>query len=641
MIRDSIRRCVALGLSLTFPASLSWAQDAHSAIAPERASVPPFVRSYFPVEVPPVRLANSGRLAQLVRAGTLYLTVQDAVALALENNLDVEVARYNPLIANWNVTRSEAGGTLPGVPSNTSQVGASALGQGVAGSQRSAGISIPGSGSSRVQTTSASIQQIGPVTQTLDPVIQETSTFSHTTNPQANQILSETPALVDKTRVYSLSYTQGLLTGGSATVTYSENYLNENSPNDLLNPSSAPALSFSIQQGFLQGFGIAVNSRFITVAKMNAGVSDLAFQTQVINVVSQVLNVYYNLVASDEDAKAKRTAAETARTFLANVKEQVRLGSLAPSDVINAESQLVTSEQALVDSDTTRQQQELQLKNLISRVGTSDPAIANARIEPVDRMIMPDQDNLPSIGELVKQALSNRTDLATEKESESAAAVSNLGTRNGLLPNSGVFASDSQAGLAGTGHSLTIDGVTLAPNPKLVGGIGTALQQVFNFSYPAATVAGFYAAQLRNRQAQADYGIDQLSYRQTQLSTRRDLNQVEVDVQNYVIAVRQARARYEAAVANRKLQEQLLSSEQKRFALGASIPYNVIQQQRDLTTAQSTETAALVAYVTARIGLDRTTGTILAANHISLDEARSGKVARASAITVEHTPAAN
>ena len=626
MIRDALRRYIALALCLTFPASMSWAQNSNAAIAPEKPTAPAFMRSYFPVEVPPVQLANSARLAQLVRAGTLYLTVQDAVALTLENNLDVEVARYNPLIAHWNVTRAEAGGTLPGVPSNTSQVGASALGQGVAGSQRSAGISIPGSGSSRVQTTSATIQQIGPVTQTLDPVVQETSTFSHTTTPQANQILSETPALVDLTRVYSLNYTQGLLTGGSATISYNENYLNENSPNDLLNPSSAPAVSVSIQQGFLQGFGIAVNSRFITVAKMNAGVSDLAFQTQVTNVVAQVLNVYYNLVASDQDVTAKRSAAETARTFLKNVKQQVQFGALAPSDVINAESQLVTSEQALVDSDTTRQQQELQLKNLISRNGTADPAIANARIEPVDHMIMPDQDNLPSIEELVKQALTDRTDLATEKESEATAVVSNLGTKNGLLPNSGVFASDSQAGLAGTGHSLTVDGVTLSPNKALVGGIGTALQEVFSFSYPTSSIAGYYAAQLRNRQAQADYSIDQLSYRQTQLSTRKDLNQAQVDVQNYVIAIRQARARYQAAVANRKLQEQLLSSEQKRFALGASVPYNVIQQQRDLVAAQSSETAALVAYTTARIGLDRTTGTILPANHISLDEARSGKV---------------
>lgn len=625
------RRWLALGLSLTCPLSCTWAQQ--TSIAPAKASVPAIVRPYFAVEVPPVRLANSTRLSELVRAGTLYLTVQDAIALALENNIDIEVARYNPLVARWNVTRAEAGGTLPGVPSNSAQVGASALGQGVAGTQRSAGVSLPGSGSSRVQTTSTSVQQIGPVTATLDPVIQETNTFSHTTSPQANQILSETPALVDLTRVYSLTYQQGLLTGASASVSYTDNYLNENSPNDALNPTSAPNLSFSVQQNFLQGFGIAVNSRFITVAKMNASISDVAFQTLVINVVYQVLNGYYSLEATDEDAKAKRDAVRVADTFLANVKEQVRLGALAPSDTINAESQLVTSQQALVDAETTRQQQEVQLKNLLSRTGTADPVLTSAHIEPVDRMTMPESDDLPSVDELVKGALTNRTDLITEREGEKTAEVSNLGTRNGILPVLAAGASESQAGVAGTGHTIVTPLGKISPNPALVGGIGNALEQVFSFAYPTAGVGGGFFGVLRNRQAQADYAIDQLSYRQTQLTTQKDAHQVEVDVLNYVIALRQARSRYQAAVRNRILQEQLLSSEQKRFKLGASIPYNVIVEQRDLAAAQSTEVASLAAYTNARLALDRTTGALLSANHVSLDEARSGKVARESKIT--------
>jgi len=377
MISGMLRRLTALGLALTCPLAVSWAQQPYAAIEPTKASVPALWRSYFPVEVPPVRLANSGRFSDLVRGGILYLTAQDAIALALENNIDIEVARYNPLITSWNLTRAEAGGALPGVPSNTSQVGAAALGQGVAGSQAAAGIVLPGSSSKASQTSNTSIQQIGPVTQTLDPIIQETSTFSHTTNLLPVETLSGTATLIDLTRAYSLSFTQGLLTGGSATVSYAENYLNENSPTDSLNPSSAPSLNFTFQQGFLQGFGIALNSRFITVAKMNVGISDITFQSQVINVVAQVLNDYYSLEAADEDSKAKRTAADTARTFLANVKEQVRLGALAPSDEINAESQLVTSQQALVDSDATRQQQEVILKNLLSRPGTADPVLAN------------------------------------------------------------------------------------------------------------------------------------------------------------------------------------------------------------------------------------------------------------------------
>ncbi len=612
-------------------APLAWAQQ--SAIAPVAPHAPAILRPYLAPEVPPVRLANSPRLSELVRAGTLYLTVQDAIALALENNIDIEVARYNPLILGWNVTRSEAGGALPGVPSNASQAGAVSVGQGVAGSQQAAGVTAPGTSSGHVQSTNATISQIGPITPTLDPIIQESSTFSHTTSLYPDAEASATATLVDGTRAYTASIQQGLLTGGTVTLTYTDHYLNENSPTDVLNPTSAPSLSISAQQFLLNSGGVAVNARFINVAKMNRDASDLAFQTQVTNTVSQVLNAYYALEAAYEDVKAKRSAAETATTFLGNVKEQVRIGSLAPSETINAESLTITAQQALVDSETTLKQQEIQLKNLLSRNGTADPVLAGARILPVDPIRIAEHDDLPPLEELVKQALANRTDLASERENEAAAVVSNLGTKNGVLPFVVIGGSESQAGIAGTGKTVSFNGQTATPNPYFVGGVGTALGQVLRRDFPSESIYGGYEMTFRNRQAQADYAVDQLTFRQTQLTTRKDLNQVQVDVQNYVIALRQARARYDAAVRNRTLQEQLYSSERRRFELGASIPYNVTQQQRDLMTAQNSEMAALVAYITARIALDRTTGAILPANHVSLTEARQGKVMRESVIS--------
>jgi len=617
-------------LLLCSPASLLWAQQ--SSIAPIPPPAPAILRPYLAPAVPPVRLANSPRLSELVRAGTLYLTVQDAIALALENNIDIEVARYNPLISAWNVTRSEAGGTLPGVPSNASQAGAVAAGQGVAGSQQAAGVSAPGTGSSHVQSTNATVSQIGPVTPVLDPIIQGTSTFSHTTSLYPDQQASATATLVDATRAYTASIQQGLLTGGTVTLSYTDHYLSENSPTDVLNPTSAPSLSISAQQYLLNSAGIAVNARFINVAKMNREASDLAFQTQVTNTVSQVLNAYYALEADYEDVKAKRSAAETATTFLGNVKEQVRIGSLAPSETINAESLAITAQQALVDSETALLQQEIQLKNLLSRNGTGDPVLAGARILPVDPIRIPESDDLPPLEDLVKQALASRTDLASERSNEAAAAINNLGTKNGVLPFAVVGGTESQSGIAGTGRTVIFDGQTVVPNPYFVGGIGTALGQVLRRNFPSESGFVGYEMAFRNRQALSDYAIDQLTFRQTQLTTRKDLNQVQVDVQNYVIALRQARARYEAAVRNRTLQEQLYASERRRFELGASIPYNVTQQQRDLMTAQNSEMAALVAYVTARIALDRTTGAILPANHVSLGEARQGKVLRESTI---------
>jgi outer membrane protein TolC len=624
-LQADCQSALRLVVAMLLCASLAWAQQ-DSSIAPVAPHAPAILRPYLAPEVPPVRLANSPRLSETVRAGTIYLTLQDAIALALENNIDIEVARYNPLIAEWNLTRSKAGGALPGVPSNASQAGSVASGQGVAGSQQAAGVSAPGTSSGHVQSTNATVSQIGPVTPTLDPIIQEASTFSHTTSLYPDSAASGTPNLVDGTRAHTASIQEGFLTGGTVTLTYSDHYLNENSPTDVLNPTSAPSLSISAQQYLLNSGGVAVNARFITVAKMNRDASDLAFQTTVTNVVSQVLNAYYSLQAADEDLKAKSSAAETATTFLANVKEQVRIGSLAPSETINAESLAITAQQARVDSETTRKQQEIQLKNLLSRNGTADAVLAGARILPVDPIRIPEHDDLAPLEELVKQALANRTDLASERESEAAAAVSNLGTRNGVLPFAVVGGSESQAGIAGTGRTVVFNGQPVTPNPYFVGGIGTALGQVFRRDFPSESIFGGYEMAFRNRAALADYAVDQLQFRQTQLTTRKDLNQVQVDVQNYVIALRQARARYDAAVRNRTLQEQLYSSERRRFDLGASIPYNVTQQQRDLIAAQNSEMTALVAYVTARIGLDRTTGAILSANHVSLGEARQGKV---------------
>ncbi|HTS63954.1 MAG TPA: TolC family protein [Candidatus Acidoferrales bacterium] len=631
---NAIRKCLAVFLSTLGAAPLGWAQEPY--IAPVRPSVPGLVRPYFPVDAPPVRLSNSPRLAALVRGGILYLSADDAIALALENNIDIESVRYTPLILAWNLTRAQAGGLLPGVPSPASQAGTVASGQGVLGSQQAAGVSIPGSTSGRTQSTNATISQVGAVTQTLDPIIQESSTFSHTTAVQPNSQQSFTGVLVSDTRTHNASIQQGLLTGGSLTLTYTGHWLNENAETDILNPSSAPSLSISVQHNLLQGFGRAVNERTITVARMNRDSADLNFRITVSNVIAQVLNAYYSLAATYEDVKAKSLAAETAATLLADVRERARVGTVAPSDVIVPESQSVSAEQARVLAETTLQQQELQIKNLLSRDGTADPILRTVSIVPVDPVRIPDRDDLPPVAELVAQALANRPDLASEKENLAAGQINNLGTRSAVLPTAIAFGSASAAGLAGTANPIVGNGFTLAPPDTLVGGLGTALGQVFRHNYPSERVGAAFLTPLRNRQALADYAIDELTLRQSQLRTRKDFNQVEVDIGNYVTALRQARAHYEAALRNRVLQEELFTAERRRMQLGASIPYNVTQQQRDLIAAQSSEMAARVSYVTARIGLDYTTGMILSANHVSIEEAHEGKVSRQS--TIRETP---
>ena len=608
-------------------ASMIRAQD----IAPQRPQAPVIVRPYLAVSIPPTRVANSTRLGELVRAGMLYLTAQDAIALALENNIDIEVSRYNPFISQWQLERSQAGGALPGVPSGASQAGSVASGQGVAGSEAAAGVSVPG-GRSNGSSSNATVSQIGPVTQNLDPIVQEASTISHLSAPQADPVVSQVLNLTQTTHVYTGSYQQGLLLGGIVSVNYSEHYLSENAPSDVLNPTVAPSVSVSLQQNLLRGFGIAANARTITVARMNLNTADLNFKTQVISVVNQVLNAYYNLAADYEDLRAKTSASQTAQTFVNDVQRQIEIGSVAPTDLISTQSQAVSSAQAAVDSDVAVRQQELTLKNLISRTGAADPVLANVRIVPIDSIAIPAADNLLPIDQMVRQALANRADLASELAGEKASEVNSLGTKNGILPTLDGFAVESQAGLAGTPRTVTSGGITESSDKYFAGGIGTALGQVFRRNFPTEAAGAFYQEPLRNRQAQADYSIDLLSLRQTQLTNRKDVNQVEVDVRNGAVAIEQARARYDAAVGNRTLQQDLFDAETKRFRLGASTPYNVALQLRDLISAQSVAVAAMVAYSTARLSLDQTLGITLEANHVTLDEVKSGRIVRRSSL---------
>lgn len=598
--------------------------------APVRPSAFIAVRPYLPPQIPPIRLQNSGRLDSLVRAGMLYLTAQDAIALVLENNIDIEVARYNPIIAEWQLERSRAGGALPGVPSSASNAGNVANGQGVLGSQAAAGVGAGSNGPNGSSATNATIAQIGPIAQTLDPVVQENTVFSHQTAPQADTIQSVLPVLISNTRNSSFSYQQGFLIGGNVTVAYRDSYLNENAPTDVLNPSSAPSLTLTFQQNLLRGFGVAVNARTIRVSQLNVQASALNFKTQVSNTVNQVLNLYYALSASYEDVKAKSNAVEVAQKFYQNSDIQQRAGTLARLDVVTAESQLATAQYDLVTSQTNLRQQELQLKNLLSRNGVADPTLAAVQIVPLDRIAIPDTDELPPLKDLLATARANRSDLAAEQLGVQSSEISALGTRNGILPLLVGIASEGAAGLSGTPRTAVSSFGIETANPYFNGGIGNAVGQVLRRNFPTNRVAAYFQTPLRNDQAQADYAIDQLQLRQSQVQLSKDLNQIAVDVSNYSVAMRQARGRYRAAVQTRLLQQQLLDAEQKKLAGGASTPFNVVQQQRDLVAAQSAEIAALVDFSNARVALDQTLGVTLESNHISIDEAREGKVARLS-----------
>lgn len=651
------RRGLATLLACGLVAPSAYTQQM-STISPVKSSVP-VLGWYKTPYVPAVQLSNTSRLASLIRGGKLYLTAQDAIALALENNLDVEIARYSPILDQWNLIRAQAGGSLPGVPSGSSQVGAVASGQGVSGSEAAAGVQSGNSGGSGSGSANVTISQIGPTTPALDPVLQNTTAFSHLSSPQADAVLSQVLNLVQNERNYNTSIQQGFLSGGQASLSYSESYLNENSPTDVLNPTYAPNLTLSVQHNFLSGFGVGVNSRTINVWKTNLQIDDLNFRSQVIGVVVNVLQQYYTYSADFLNVGARQRAVDVANEFLANNRKQVQIGTLAPLDVTSAEASAATSQTDLVIAQTTQQQDELALKSLLSRTGVAEPLLQAVQIVPLDHIDVPDTDDLPPFNQLVEQAKTNRVDIAAERMNMHVSELNALGTASAVRPQLAGFVSLSNAGLAGASKPVVVaaspgelqqvqastnypPGYGACPSSyhtnlpcelpaaNLVGGVGTAAGQIFHRDYPSESGGVYFGATLRNRSNQADYAIDQLTMRQTQLQDAKDLNQLAVDVSNQVTALRQARAQYKAALQNRLLQEKLLDAEQKRFKLGASTPYNVVSQQSALALADYNVTSAMVAYSNARIGLNQSLGATLKANGVSLEEAKNGRVPRTS-----------
>jgi len=592
---------------------------------PVRPHASIFIRPYEGASVPPIQLKNSGRIYSLIRAGKLYLTVQDAIAIAIENNLDLELDRYGPVSAEWYFERTQAGGPLRGVSAGNSIANQVTSGQGVGGSQASAGLSSNGGGGGG-SGTNAVVSQIGPITQNLDPVVQSTVGYFHSSYPQADAVQSQTEALIGTRHVFNNLFQLGLLSGGYVQIAANESYLKENAPSDVLNPSVAPVGQIYVLHQFLNGFGTGVNSRFIRVAEKNIGAARETFRSQLLNTVANVLNLYWDLVTLNDDLKVRQRAMEQAQKVADDTRKQIALGATARVDIYAAEAQLSARRQDVAIAQASVQQQEILLKNTLSRNGIEEPAIDAAGIVPIDRIEIPASDELPPLRDLVARALAHRPDVALAKINDEAAEISALGTANGILPTLQGRALVNARGLAGTYNP-----VSGQPNPKnFDGGPGTALGQVARHDFGAELGAGLFVGQLHNRIPQGDYGIDQLQLRQGDLIERRNMNQIVVSISNQMTALRQARLRYSQAAEARKLQAELLEKEQQMFSFGTATIADVVGAQQSLLAAESTEVSSQSAYMHARISLDQVLGETLDANHISVEQARVGKVERDS-----------
>jgi outer membrane protein len=575
-------------------------------------------RPYRSRYVPPVNLTNSSRFDSLIRAGNLYLTAQDVVALALENNIDIEIQRYGPLLAREVLRRAQAGAPLRTV------------GLGVAAGPTSvslSGVSINGNGLSSntgtgVSSSGGIVTQLGPQPPSLDPAFSAFAQWQHVTSPQSNTVLIGTNAEVESLHTYQFQYSQSWLTGTSAQLTWASQYTKINSEFFSLNPFQNGYLDLQVTQNLLYGFGSAVNGRNIRIQKNNMKVTDLQFKQQVATTISSVLNLYWDLVAYNQELQSRNEEVRVAQQLLDNNREQVRLGTLAEIEITRAQSQLYSAKQDLLIAQTNLIQQEAILKNALSRSGIASPDLENVHVVPLDKMTAPGKETLPTLAQAVPAALQNRPELEQARLNIDSKKIGLVGIRNELKPTLQAFAELTNNGLTG---QVTALGIQEGGVPYFGGDYSNLLAQVFRRNFPNYSAGFSLNIPLRNRAAQSDYVTSVIDIRQSELDLQKQVNQVRLDVQNAVVGLQQARARLDAAAQARILSQATFEGDQKKYQLGASTSYQVVQDQRDLSSAQSSEMEALANYSHARINYDQAVGDTLEANHITIDEAKTGK----------------
>ena len=587
-------------------------------------------KPYRPVEPPPNNLADSTRIESLLRAGNLYLSLQDTIALALENNLDIAIQRYAPLLADASLKLTQAGGFARGVSTGVLAGPASAS---VSSSGTTAGTNVTSGALSSNATSSAVgasvISSSGPAIPSLDAAFVGGLSWGHLTTPQSSSFLTGTTSLVQRQNIGNFGISKGFLTGTTVSLGLNNTQVTCNNPRNDFNPSTTSSLALSISQHLLQGFGPSLNSRQIHIARNNREVSDLTFKLQVETTVAAVMELYWDLVSFNQAVQVGRDALAASQQLLENNRKQVEVGTLAQIEVVRAEAEIASREQTLVVAQTRALQQETIIKTALSRTGVSNPAIAAAHIITTDRIQVPAVEPVTPIQDMTAMAISSRPELAQSRIQLANQQLTIRGSKNSLLPTLDVAANLSNGALAGDPNPLPAPVGTVHSNlPFFLGGYGTVLSQLFARNFPNYALVVNLNIPIRNRAAQAQVASDELTYRQQQLSLQRLENQVRVDVQNAVIGVSQARAQYIAAQKAQLLQAQTLDAETKKLTLGASTIYNQILAERDLVTAQSNMVAAEAAYARAKVELDRSTGQILYNNNVSLDEAFKGVVTR-------------
>jgi outer membrane protein len=585
---------------------------------------PNLLAPYSPISIAAPGLTNSPRIDQLIHDGKLELSMQEAVELALENSMDIVVQRYNPWFADVNILKASAGG-----------FGGATPGAFFAGSTAN-----------------------NPLLN-YDPVVTTTLSIDDRNVPVNNPLTSGTgTGLLSLTRLtlhtttFNTQYVQGFQTGTSFFTAWDNTRSSSTSAANLFNPSVQSSLFVGFQQQLLNGFGRSVNTRNIRIAKNNRKIADWAFTQQAITTVTNTITAYWELVFARENVKVQEQAVTVAQKLYNDNKKQLEIGTMAPLDVTRAESELATDRQNLIVAQTVHLQNQQILKNAISKNPLA-PNLVNVEIIPTELPSRPEAIEAPSFEEAAKEAFAKRPELQEEALNLLNGAIDLKATRNALLPTATLSAQYSSVGLAGDQRSFTsttvagapvvdgngkpipgffLPGTQVTPGPTSQAGFGDAMSALFHNNFPDYQVSLNLQIPIRNRSAQADNQRAILTQHQLEAQLQQLKNAALLDVRITYIALTQDRAQVDAASKARELQQQTFDAEQKKYQLGASTVYLVIQTQRDLINAQGTELRALANLVEAKANYERAVGRTLEVNRVTIADAKTGEAERETLI---------
>ena len=586
---------------------------------------------------PPLRSENSPRFHELLRAGNLYLSLQDALALAIENNLDIELQRYNLPIAELDLKRARGGGIARGLNYTIFDVPTGAGGP-VSAVPTSAAVNNRATAGTSIGTNALALNVLGepqtnlsilgPIGQTTgtsipvyDPAVIGQINWTHTTTPQTNTVQTGSPTLISNTTLFNAGIQQGFASGAIASLTFNNNRQSLNSLRSAYNPYTGSALGLNVTQPLLRGFGSALNRRFIRIAGNQQKISGLVFQQQLVLTVYGVIRLYTDLVALTEDERVKQETVALAEKLYSDVKAQVEEGTLAQVEIARANAQVFSTRQDLINARGLREEQEAIFKNVLTRSGNADPEVASAHLIPTDTLTLPATDEVRPMQDLIADALARRPDVAQAQLQIANAVIGLEGARSLMRPQLDLTGVMQNNGLAGQTNPFAG-----SSDPGFIAGYGGALQQIFARNYPTYGVGLQLNLPIHNRVAEADLARDQIQVKQQEVRLRQLQNQVRLEVEDALIAMRRARSSYDAAAQARALQQESLDAEQAKFEVGASTAFFVIQYESLLAQARSAEVAARSSYVKARAALERAIGAILDENQISVDAAMKGKL---------------